>query len=150
MDQNEVTAKTAWNVARAFRGSYTALMEYQFARDALALRTVPGIVCGAFSVELYLKCLLALEGKDVRKHEPSVLFGSLAADVRRHVVKHFGLPEPEVERLMERLDGAFEGWRYVHERSRTNHISHGDLDAAFNSLERAILAVHPDWPNGPA
>jgi hypothetical protein len=150
MTTKELKAKTAWNIARSFRGSSMHLMSFWNAPDALAMRTIPGIVCGAFAVELYLKCLLVLDGTEVREHAPSELFAALKPDTRKHVAKFFPTSsEGDVKRILTGLDGAFVGWRYVYE-GRKNHIDHGVLDTAFESLERAILDLHPDWPSGPA
>lgn len=105
-----------------------------FMKDTGALRNVetgfPTLVLEAFSIELLLKCLLLLEGKEVpRTHRLAVLFREIGCKTKRKIVESWDtearpmlvrfcqtkkLPT-DLPNALVRCDRAFEQLRYGYE-----------------------------------
>jgi hypothetical protein len=120
----------------------------------------PWAVIGAFSVELYLKCLLAIENRPYPKdHNLKKLFRSLApatqailrgrhdaimqakseslADVRRY-------GKIDLESLLEQGQDTFVYLRYPYERRARDGVLFG-LGLFRECVRERILTLRPDW-----
>lgn len=74
----------------------------------------PGVVCAAFSVEMYLKLInLVSTGNLPRGHKLVELFKSLPQVKRDDLTKRFG--DPKLPELISNVSDAFVTWRYEHE-----------------------------------
>ncbi len=96
---------------------------------------VPVVVNHAFSLELYLKCLLQIENKLARGHLLDALFGALLPDHRLRIEqayeKSFGPPRVgmKLADIVKRCSDAFVEWRYLNEGKY--NIASGVYDAAL-------------------
>jgi hypothetical protein len=119
----------------------------------------PSMVMSAFAIELFLKCLLLLEGKETdRIHSLDVLYQKLSRSHRRRIEKAWDKEaRPKVDKLNERfgldypsdLSNAlvtcgqtFRDMRYGYEDPDRQVFYLGDLPLI---LWRAIVAVRPEW-----
>jgi hypothetical protein len=145
----------------------------QFWRATNTLRTddwrtapTPPIVCAAFALELYLKCLIAMEGKKPPlSHDLKKLFRRLDAETQNEIRARFKPYENEAEELANRAYSnqglarppgaifdfvleagrdAFEVYRYIHEKGLRANQGWG-ADRIMQAARRAILDRHPDW-----
>lgn len=127
-----------------------------------------GVVLSAFSLELYLKCLIILTGgKYPRKHTLIELFELLPEIIRTDVVAEFDRlmiaapsairPDnaPDGNRLpsdhysfqncLSVMNNAFRNWRYLHESTGVESIEYYGHGPFTLSLERRIVAIRPGW-----
>jgi hypothetical protein len=128
----------------------------------------PSIVCDAFGLELYLKCLILVEGdKYSGTHNLELLFNKLTPEsqmairnacapvVAKMHEMHQALPREKGAQPLPVLDfdyalrasrNAFEVFRYVHERDEDNRNGDGwfGREIAKRTRER-ILFLQPDW-----
>jgi hypothetical protein len=124
-----------------------------------------GVTCASFALELFLKCLLAMEGKDVPDlHDLWHLFARLnkatqvkvrgnfepyLMDAGRHIAasaKRAGYPIPTVDFdfVLNASRKAFPLTRYIYEGGLPGGqgwVADGILEAA----RKTILDAHPDW-----
>jgi hypothetical protein len=129
--------------------------------------TIASMVCSAFSLELYFKCLIRMGRKSFgRQHDLAKLFALIGrrdrAKIKRYWNDHSGPVRSAVERLSEQ-DGlptpkvdfdfvlsvskdAFVEIRYAYERGikpNTGWLG----DTIIEEARQAILDKHPDWEN---
>jgi hypothetical protein len=129
---------------------------------------LPSIVLCAFSCELYLKCLIVLEGnKALPTHNLKKLFKGLRGKTQKELEALWGADVParaEIAKLAERIgekmpedlrsainDGAnaFDNLRYAYQKdlSKTNFV----LGGFPRLLRQLVLQRRPDWTNlGPS
>jgi len=73
-----------------------------------------GVVCSAFSVELYLKLVHVLStGKPIKGHKLLELFESLPEQAQSNISTKFG--DSNLKQLLAEASNAFVEWRYEHE-----------------------------------
>ena len=119
----------------------------------------PMFVVQAFATELYLKCLLVLDGAVPWGHELYTLFGELKPD-RKIRIEHFykehndadvaffdaQQAQPDVifslEFSLREMNKAFEKWRYAYESPGPQNSFLGQPWLAVRS---AILEIKPEW-----
>jgi hypothetical protein len=119
----------------------------------------PSMVLSAFAIELFLKCLLLLEGKEVdRIHTLNVLFRRLSHKQKRRIEEAWDKEaRPKVDMLSKRFDlghpsdlpnalvrcgRAFEHMRYAYEDPDRQVFYLGDLTPI---LWHIILELRPEW-----
>jgi hypothetical protein len=119
----------------------------------------PSMAMSAFTIELFLKCLLLLEGKELdRTHALDVLYQKISRSQRRRIEKawdkearpkvvqlnqRFGLDHPsDLSNALGTCGRAFENMRYGYEDPDRQVFYLGDLPPI---LWRAIVAVRPEW-----
>lgn len=74
----------------------------------------PGVVCAAFSVELYLKLLNLLASGNLQKgHKLDELFSSLPVKEQQKVAEKYG--NAAIAAHIAEMSNAFVTWRYEHE-----------------------------------
>jgi hypothetical protein len=83
---------------------------------------VPMVVCHSFAAELFLKCLLLIEGKQARGHHLGELFDALSPDHRSRIQQRYSSTETRpphdtwmVREVLTRNGDAFTEWRYLNE-----------------------------------
>ena len=124
-----------------------------------ARMVIPRMMNRAFALELYLKCLILLDGGTIpMSHEYDVLFNRLSdltkADLERRyeesiqsnsvalaIKSHFASAEFGLPQVLAAEARAFVRWRYVFEGVPPSFLSEWLLQAA---RERA-LDCNPDW-----
>lgn len=106
--------------------------------------TVPYIVNGCFCVELYLKAFHALLGPYPTGHELTILYESLAPEIRGKILSAYEASRPfdvssDLQEALVSLNRSFVEWRYLNERAGTGVVSSKALRHLINAL-RATLA----------
>lgn len=132
--------------------------------EVIPYLAMPSLILVSFSLELYLKCLKAIETQDhLKTHSLVDLFGDLSvADqeaVKRYTEEHHsGLEYPptapehllkfDFEQILAVSDDAFENIRYVHEGlpEQTWGFTAASVLAAVHQL---ILEKRPGWRGRP-
>jgi hypothetical protein len=122
-------------------------------------------VCSAFALELYLKCLLAIDGNPIPpEHDLENLFNKLSHDHKERIkqlseplmddvklwlkegFQKANKPAPIVDFnfVLRASKNAFEATRYLYEtgiREGTGWIA----DPIADGARERILELHPDW-----
>jgi len=112
---------------------------------------VPYVVCASFCTELYLKCLVLLEGKSYELlHSYRKLFDALEADTQASINKIFDdlcIIDPHPAGIKEDLDAvltdtsnAFVSWRYLYEKDPCDPPS----NRLILTLRKQILKQRPE------
>ena len=127
----------------------------------------PSVVCEAFALELFIKCLHHIRRRTkVRGHDVEALFGILSKNDKRKVVKYYQEivqlhPEYQmalkhgirfdVDSVLLRAKESFIKLRYWHEHNppsadSSGHISNAGVGSLCDALHRLIDEARPDWP----
>lgn len=77
---------------------------------------VPGIVCGAFAIELYLKSIITSEGGSIKGHDLAELLSSVSVDSQKAIRSKVSYPGIMFDFQLSRVAKAFEEWRYIYEQ----------------------------------
>ena len=107
------------NNASAFKKSAERSLEQRpFPNGQIEFFIVPAVVNLAFSIELYLKFLLAKnETPDSTDHNLSKLFDLLDSTIQQEIIDLTDYDKDEFESLLSKHTEAFVEWRYIHERN---------------------------------
>jgi hypothetical protein len=144
-----------YQAAKQFSVAAGVIEQYTRIPDSMMFAVQPFVTCAVFSVELYLKCILAIEGQpDRRGHKVAVLFDALSQPSKdgllfyiRGAYKNLGLPMAFLERGLAEMDNAFVEWRYLHER----HSASMNLEFLRRiawACQMHIKNLRPEWwPN---
>jgi hypothetical protein len=143
--------------------SFATTASYLYKKDLAAwprnpMSVVPFVVNSAFALELYLKTLSLLYGKEQRGHDLLELFDELPADATDALRRNFdkttfscGITETAAFRAeIERVRHAFVEWRYLHERNRAGEIRFPELIFVMNVLHDTCRADFRLQPSDPA
>ena len=136
----------------------------------------PSTVCEAFSLELFLKCLMLVEGTQYKPgHDLEKLFDHLSVDSKAHIRAHCERGLAQIQQMMNmahqqyqqtgkgmaepppRIDfeyalassrRAFEAYRYVHEGKSAMEPGGNWLGKPIlHSVRDRILILRPEWKN---
>ncbi len=99
---------------------------------------VPAVVNLAFSIELYLKYLLAKNKKQCRGHKLLDLFNSLYPTVKQEIIKLTEYDEEEFKILLNKHTEAFVEWRYLHEQNESININIEFMRKLIDCLESIV------------
>ncbi|HEX3725126.1 MAG TPA: hypothetical protein VHV08_02745 [Pirellulales bacterium] len=126
----------------------------------------PTVVCEAFSLELFLKCLHAIRGiPHKQKHDVETLFGVLSTTDKDTTTKYFHEivqlhPQHslalmhgvsfDIEAVLQRTKDAFIKVRYWHEGTppsadASGKISNAGVGSLCDALNRFIDEIRPEW-----
>lgn len=122
---------------------------------------IPHIVLSAFSLELYFKCVIVIEGGDARGHSLLKLFNQIAPTSRTRIDKLYQSEmeaDPTLERIrtmvsnfefglidcIGKLDDAFVQWRYYYENPSTHKIHPCNIHTR-TAIRNFILERKPEW-----
>jgi hypothetical protein len=126
----------------------------------------PTVVCEAFSLELFLKCLHAIRRRKVKKnHDVEALFRDLSKADKKIVTKYFhGIVQLHIEyrlalqhgltfnidSVLQRTKDSFVRVRYWHEGQRPNadasgKVSNAGVGSLCAALKRLIDELRPEW-----
>jgi hypothetical protein len=112
----------------------------------------PGITCAALSLKLFLKCILALEGKDKEDqiYRITELYKTISPVAEKAILEKFDefsnsqFSSGQLIKHLEALDNAFIKWRYIHEEDARS-VNIEDLEQMILAAKAAILAIKPQW-----
>ena len=157
-----LVAKDLFMSAQRFREAADVLSKHISENLELHLGQPYAVVC-AFSIELYLKCLLVMErGSYPRDHDLEELFRNLGSGTKGTLTRRFNsLDEKSNRRAAMRKDGfqtdlktelkrskdAFELLRYAHEHE-SKRAAFG-LSLLIPCLVQVIFEKQPDWEGIP-
>ncbi len=118
--------------------------------------STPYVVCGAFSLEVYLKCLFMIDkGKEPKwEHDLVTLFTELSPDTQTDIQAHFGdlvkglpgeFPE-DLDTILEMIRDAFKDWRYRYDgRGKTAQFV--GVEIVIKAVQKTIWAKEPGLEN---
>ncbi len=126
-------------------------------KDPLALKSFGsrpamgvGIVCLAFSLELYLKSLHYMISKDkITGHNIKEIFGKFPKEIQQKIFEHpavskYGWNLKEFEKQLGLVSDGFQKWRYSHEFTTIKYESYFALvlieavDSVLNQLQMSL------------
>jgi hypothetical protein len=119
----------------------------------------PWIVIQAFATELFIKCLHAVDGREVRGHSLVALFGNLSDERKNRInaiydeIAKSDEAFAEMQRAeptdkltlafsLQEMDRAFEIWRYAYESPGPVNCFLGE---PWKAVKRTILELKPEW-----
>lgn len=104
------------NVAKSFvHAAERCEITKAISENQIEVLLVPAITNRAFAIELFLKALLLIEGKEEEGHRLDKLFKKLSLENRKRIIETFGSEESRFERNIESISNTFVRWRYIHE-----------------------------------
>lgn len=126
-----------------FNGTGAFHIAYQFEKLAKCAdesdMIISAAACGAFSCELYLKCLLSKEmgsGQPIsRTHNIKSLFHKLKPETRKRIIAESHIFHWDA--FIEEASNAFEQWRYAYEKESLS-ISILDVLRLAETIRRQI------------
>jgi hypothetical protein len=145
--------KQLYDSANAYYQGATILMKPpELIGTHSALIIQPAVTCAALSLKLYLKSLLAVEGKDKDDniYRFADLYRNLSESMKLLLLKKFDefsntqLISEELTRHLEALDNAFVRWRYIHEEDAKS-VNLEDLEQMILATKATINTLKPDW-----
>ena len=98
---------------------------------------VPAIVCIAFSIELGLKELARIEGKNLRGHKLADLFNKLSSDRQARLVAAAGYTRGVFDLALREATDVFVDWRYVYEEEHSE-ANLGFLQAFAGAVQKGL------------
>ncbi len=116
--------------------------EKQLLDGRIQFLAVPGIVCRAFSIELYLKTVLTIENKKATGHELNKLYGKLSSGSQSILQNKLSLTESALRKKLDEVSNVFVEWRYLYESKSILSVDDflKRLSAAVKSLAEESLA----------
>jgi hypothetical protein len=106
--------------AAFFTASERCLTERQCGDEIQTIILVPGIVCGALSIELAFKAMLIKAGGRVSGHKLSELFQKLEPRLQNEIIQAVGLDHDTFAYELTKMSNAFVQWRYIYEYPEVN------------------------------
>ena len=101
----------------------------------------PGVVCAAFSIELYLKLIYLLASGNLQKgHKLDELFAALPAREQQQVTEKYG--NPALAAHIAEMSNAFVTWRYEHEHEALT-INPSALMALATACHSVVREMKP-------
>jgi hypothetical protein len=132
--------------------------------------SIPSMICSAFALELYLKCLIILAGRKAPHiHNRENLFKLVDSDNQEKIRKFFKTQEadmsnffneanrqtgdemmpshPDFDKQLKASADAFQLFRHLHEplRKKDNHPTGYFAYPIEEGARHAILLAHPEW-----
>jgi len=131
----------------------------------------PSIVCEAFSLELYLKCLITKEGsEDFGTHDLEQLYGLVSAGNRARIEEIFNerylpqeqrmaeivhkqlkksgeCPKVTLQDYLHKSRRAFESFRYIHEKTKSMDGDGWSAKAVLQAVRERLIEIEPEWAN---
>lgn len=117
-----------------FLASERCLTEKNDGEICQSIILVPGIVCLAFSIELGLKAILALQDQPTKGHNIFELFSKISPEKQLQIIERIGLGKDEFDIKLKKAADVFTQWRYVYEHEQVE-ASLGFLDNLARSVQ---------------
>ena len=136
-----------FHAARDFQTGSEILAD-RFGQAVFPLRST--VVTAAFSVELYLKCLLLLTAGSIpRSHKLVDLHDALPSDTKGLVKAKYVEVAPDSGELRDILlehNATFVEWRYLFEKqSGSFTLNYQPLRNVGIAFYEAVISLRPDW-----
>lgn len=146
-----VLEKQLFDSGKAYYEGANLLMK-TYAREASHLLVQPAITCAALSLKLFLKCILAIEGKDREDqiYRITQLYKAISPYMEKSILDKFDefsnaqLNKDQLLSLLEDLDNAFVKWRYIHEVD-AGCVNLEHLEQMILATKAAIVTLHAEW-----
>ena len=126
---------------------------------------LPAIMISSFSVELYMKCLLAIcKIECPKEHKLNKPFSLLPDSTQAEITANYSMPSEDddiqkpiiagttdsneyytLTTVLARLNNSFVDWRYVHENGKSLEFS--GVEPLRNAIVNCILNLKPEWPS---
>ncbi len=148
---SETFEKQLFDSAKAYYEGANMLMKPS-ALSASRLLVQPGVTCAALSLKLFLKCILAIEGKDKEDqiYRIGELYKAISPSMEKTILDKFdelsntGLSRDQLLKHLEALDNAFVKWRYIHEEDAKS-VNIEDLEVMILATKAAVQSIRTDW-----
>ncbi len=103
---------------------------------AIQMVPVPAVVCTAFSIELYLKAMLALDNVEMNVHDVVKLFKGLNLPRQEEILAEMHLTREAFAEKLAEVGSVFVEWRYIYEKQDAylDHIFLGELSKACRTV----------------
>jgi hypothetical protein len=157
-----IDPKTVFNTAEVYRASSIVLAG--LIGRGMPHFMFPMVTCSAFSLELHLKCLVLIEGRNARKegHNLKDIFSKLSLESKQKIRNGYeqsrasdrakfaaikGIPPrppDDFEFVLNASSKAFEKFRYAYEgivENQTGWLAGPIID----SVRARILELKPEW-----
>ncbi len=146
-----IEEKQLFDSAKAYYEGANMLMK-QSTLSASPLLIQPGVTCAALSLKLFLKCILAIEGKDKEDqiYRIGELYKTISPSTEKVILEKFdelsntGLTRDQLLKHLDALDNAFVKWRYIHEQDAKS-VDIEDLEVMILAAKAAIQNIKTDW-----
>jgi len=153
--------KEIFNTAEVFsRAADLINKEMQTNKDFSLM--APFVVNRAFSLELYLKCLIVLEKgfipKDKKVHGLKDLYGLISAKSKQVIKSNYNKLvanditlkiahrekniDLDLSTVLNKISSAFVKWRYIYEKNFTDFYS---VKTIAISIKKRIFELKPEW-----
>ena len=148
---SDTLEKELYDSAKAYYEAANLLMKPS-SLETTHLLIQPGVTCAALSLKLFLKCILAIEGKDKEDQIYRIveLYNSISREMEKTLLEKFDefsntqLTREQLLKHLEALDSAFVKWRYIHERDAKS-VNIEDLEEMILAAKAAIQTLRPEW-----
>jgi hypothetical protein len=154
ISMDSLTERQLFDSANAYYRGADLLMKQSLPSPATTSHHLvqPAVTCAALSLKLYLKCLLALEGKDKEDNVYHIaeLYKTLSDGKKGLILKKFDefanteLSSDELVKHLASLDKAFERWRYIREEDARS-VNLEDMEEMILAAKAAIIVDRPEW-----
>ena len=146
---SKIDPKSIFNSAESFYRGAKIILEsagkqmFDPNSTTFQLPILPCITNMAFSLELYLKCLFAIENVNIKRTHKIYDLYKLSKKTKSEIAKNI-LEYKEFEKNLEEISNAFEEWRYSYEKEKLS-IDINKIDKAIIVFHDMIIQIHPDW-----
>ena len=142
-----------YNAARAYAAGAGVIEKHTRIENTMMFAIQPCVTCATFAVELYLKCLLEIQGnQNVKGHNLLKLFQQLSGENKQGILTHFQkraknehLPMGFLEAKFQEMENAFVEWRYLHETKQA-FLNLEALRCSSFACQQQIKFHRPNWP----
>jgi hypothetical protein len=95
----------------------------------------PAVVCYSFAIELYLKLLLNIAKKPIKKrHSLTDLTSDLPEEIIELISKHYGQSKKDLKKSINSISDSFIKWRYLYE--------YHEIAISLTVLSNLCIALH--------
>ena len=127
------------------------ILASKFGEPIFPLRST--VVTSAFSVELYLKCLLYVSGKAIPRgrsgHDLKILYQALGSNLQDKIELDFKGANRSACTILDLFDefkNTFTDWRYIYEKqSNTFFLNYKALNILVQVLDKTVREEKPEW-----
>ena len=145
-------ARQLFNSANSYHQGATILMRPPQQTDVHLQMVQPAVTCAALSLKLYLKCMLAIAGKDKEDtiYRIADLYRDLPDAMSKLLLGKFDelsnkpLSMDELIKHLEALDNGFIKWRYIHEADAKS-VNLEDMEEMILAAKATITTINPGW-----
>lgn len=143
---NDTTQQMA-NAAKAFLLAAERCMEMRLVNGSQQMLAAPSVVNLALSVEIYMKCLLALNEIKIPKcHLLRDIFNKLPKNIKSEISSKMIKEISKLEQTISEMPDIFILWRYIYEQ-KTCSANIKFLTDLANAMQFIIDSTKPKIPS---